>query len=853
MKSPMMGVIRRRGGRAYATAVVAWAVSLVAALILLPPGGARAQAADSSAVTVPGPALYDPAAGTQTGPAGSVTVDQTQNLTNQVVHVTWSGFTPTVGTTPQFLHQFVMYSVRVYQCRGTDPKITDCYGSSLFNADASAGFDQVPPAAGSTTPDFPSNMVLTSTRPDSPGANSGSGEAYIEVWTSRESQNLGCDSTHPCSIVVEPNYGGDALGYDSGTSDCTDHSLDSPAVGFGYEATDYVFNETGGPQGTFADGEYCAWQNRTVVPIHFAPAFGDCQPRNADFTAEGLPMLDRAMQQWDAGACLSSSDPTTVQYAGDLDEPAARKDFLAGRTGADMALTSYPADPTLAKAHPYTYVPLANSAIAVAFLVDDGQSHTRLTSMRLDARLLAKMLTQSYNYEPFATATVAPGNPSCVFDDPEFKKLNPDSATVTWPTCGAFSNIGNGNSTTIPIVTGGQTDLVQQLTTWIGDDPDAAAFLKGTPDPWGMVVDEKYQPPFAYPQESFVLQDSTGPDKDPSGNAWVGPQADRKIIKSFEWTPVQDGLDAVSRGMLSHQASCYDYDIDGLQGGHDKCSPQNLGDLGMFAIVDEARAAAYDWPTASLLNPAGAYVAPSTSSMLAAVGDMTTDTATGTQALAYGDSASPLATDASAYPLTGVDYAMAPISGIAPAKAAKISGFLREVAATGGGQVAGTVPGTMPAGFAPLTGAQQAQAAAGAAAVAPPAPASGNGGTTIIQGGQTVVNNYVSNVAGATGGAAGGSGGAVGNGGATAGGSASVGPPAPTTAGRTPSSPSAVSPTSLAPVAAGTPNPDQAGPARLVLPIVLIAGAVLFVLGPLGLLATSGALGGVRLPRRGGK
>jgi hypothetical protein len=275
----------------------------------------------------------------------------------------------------------------------------------------------------------------------------------------------------------------------------------------------------------------------------------------------------------------------------------------------------------------------------------------------------------------------------------------------------------------------------------------------------------------------------------------------------------------------------------------------------MFAIVDQARAAEYDWPTASLLNPAGAYVAPSDTSMLAAVGDMTTDTATGTAALAYGDATSPFARDVSAYPLTNVDYAMAPTSGIAPAKAAKIAGFLRDVIAPGGGQATGAVPGTMPAGFAPLSATQQAQAAAAAAQVAPAAPASGSGGTTIVQVGQTVINNYVSNNSGSTGGTVGGSsgsGGILGNTGTTTGGTASGGALAPTTAGRT-LTPPVVSPTSLAPAAAGTPNPDQAGPARLVLPVLLIAGAVLFVLGPLGLLITSGALGGIRLPRRGGK
>ena len=51
--------------------------------------------------------------------------------------------------------------------------------------------------------------------------------------------------------------------------------------------------------------------------------------------------------------------------------------------------------------------------------------------MKLNARLMAKLLTQSYDYENFPgaksdTASVA-GNPGCLFKDPEFIALNPTS------------------------------------------------------------------------------------------------------------------------------------------------------------------------------------------------------------------------------------------------------------------------------------------------------------------------------------------------------------------------------------------------------------------------------------------
>ena len=91
--------------------------------------------------------------------------------------------------------------------------------------------------------------------------------------------------------------------------------------------------------------------------------------------------------------------------------------------------------------------------------------------MRLDARLLAKMLTQSYRLSGVDNVQSVAGNPACVFDDPEFQQLNPPSENggVTFPACSQI--LGNGLPMTAPVVTGGQTDLVYQLTSWIASSP----------------------------------------------------------------------------------------------------------------------------------------------------------------------------------------------------------------------------------------------------------------------------------------------------------------------------------------------------------------------------------------------
>lgn len=378
----------RRGRWRRRLPAVALVWSVVVALGVAPIGlGAlpQAEAAQSSAVTKPGPKVWDPNTWEE-GAEGSVTVAQTKDLSNQVLQVSWSGFTPTVDTsgTPLTVvtkgSKQALYAVRVYQCRGVDPKITDCYGSKLYNADAAAGFNQKAPAEGTTTPDFPSNMAIAPTGAD------GSGATSIEVWTATQSPSLGCDATHPCSLVIEPNYGGDTQDpykARNGAVDCTDHLSDidgffNTASDGGLEA--YGAEWEGNRNAGFQIGEQCAWDKRTVVPLSFSATAADCDSRAAEFKAAGLEMANRAVQQWRSGLCLAES-PLAFQYSSSGGEPQARAAFLGGSSGVDVALTARP--DTATPARPYVYAPLASTAISVVFLVDDPDTGRELRDMKL--------------------------------------------------------------------------------------------------------------------------------------------------------------------------------------------------------------------------------------------------------------------------------------------------------------------------------------------------------------------------------------------------------------------------------------------------------------------------------------
>ncbi len=106
-----------------------------------------------------------------------------------------------------------------------------------------------------------------------------------------------------------------------------------------------------------------------------------------------------------------------------------------------MALTTLPS-PAKGAAHPFTYAPVAISAESVVFWMDNPKTGKPLTHIKLDPRLIAKLLTQSYDFEfescgkgivpkgVVGCDNAVDNNPSSLFADPEFAKLNPRIATV---------------------------------------------------------------------------------------------------------------------------------------------------------------------------------------------------------------------------------------------------------------------------------------------------------------------------------------------------------------------------------------------------------------------------------------
>jgi hypothetical protein len=655
-----------------ASASPASPISSTSALAPAPSGTSTASASASAspassagpggALTVQGPNLYDGKSGLLAQPS-SVTVSQTTNLVYQTVRVSWSNFTPSSSTT--YDTQASLYAVMVAECAGTDPASwSQCYGASNGGVEGSSG------AAG------PYNAVYDTTGPN------GSGGINITIETGLENSMLSCDENHPCSLVVVPGQGGNETGYPNTKFSCGDHSQDSAVTG-GYAEPSSTFSSTTG---------YCSWQNRIVIPLTFSGAVNGCPITSDQFSAAGSPMMSGAMLQWLTGLC-QGKNPLAISYNSEIQEPQALNEAAGGLV--DVALTTRSAsadtadDVTMPAGRRYVYAPIAVSAAAIAYWVDSPATGQPVSGLKLDQRLVAKLLTTSYSFGDGCVAGQAPppgigycdkavsGNPYGLFQDPEFKKINPAVKPVT----------GQGGSYQVPTVQSGNSDITWTLTRWIAANQGADSFLGGQPDPWGMHVNTYYKGE-QYPTDALL-----GEDPYPF------------IQHLF------DPLYPLSE-VVYHQSLNWDAGTTWQRdqyGNYDSDTPEVPGQRALFAVLDEADAAAFQFPVASVSNAAGKYVQPTAAGMAAALRDLTSD-GDGTEQVNLAS------TDPAAYPLTMIVYAAVPTACTPPAKAKAIARFLDFAA--GSGQVQGDQPGELPQGYLPLTSALRAQTRQVAAEVA---------------------------------------------------------------------------------------------------------------------------------------
>jgi ABC-type phosphate transport system substrate-binding protein len=529
----------------------------------------------------------------------------------------------------------------------------------------------------------------------------GTGTTDFDVWTSAENASLGCSNTVACSLVAVPIEGisCDPAARSLPAKDRPKGVVEAESAA-GCEAKGaFKAGSTVSPEGTedlAVSGSLwwsaSNWRNRITVPLSFAPPADVCDVVNSASSVNvyGSELLAQATSQWLPHFCLNPK-LFKIQHV-QIGEPEARNLLSTG--GASAIFTTDSQKGGYGK--PVVQAPTAVTGFAITYDIDgkNGQAYHKL---RLDPRLLAKLLTESYPaILPLKELDPAlANNPLNITDDPEFIALNP----------GIKHGVDATQAASELVALSSDSDVIEALTTYINDDPTARAWLNGKPDPWGMVVNPKYKD-IKLPVNKWPLLDTFASPKlyTPTSNdcLYEDPVPFLPLVAA-PLSTLADIAQSMQFAIANSQTICVQ-PIDGSSVGEKLVATgrQTVGHRFMIGITTLGDARRYQLHAAALQTSTNRYVTPTTASLTSAASFLQPNKATGTWALNYQQMRTAKA-GASAYPGTMLVNTVVPTKGLPATAARDYASFLRFVA--GPGQKAGPGTGELPAGYVPITAA----------------------------------------------------------------------------------------------------------------------------------------------------
>ena len=557
-----------------------------------------------------------------------------------------------------------------------------------------AGCAGQPPEAQnvSNSSNFPSNETFGVTGLD------GKGSAGFDVWTSAENASLGCSQTVSCALVAVP-----IMGISCDASATSLPGTDRPTGTAGAVAVSQCE-----AKGAFAPGQLVNpaedddltvsgslwwspsnWRNRITVPLTFAVPASACNvvSSKSSVLVYGSELMVQATGQWAPYFCLNTKLFSFVHVQ--TGEPEARNLLASGNSGA--AFTSYGQPGGYPR--PVVNAPVAVTGFAISYIIDgaNGQPYTKL---RLTPLLLAKLLTESYPAElPVQQEdTALAHNPLNITLDPEFIKLNP----------GITRGVAATEAASELIALSSDSDVIEALTTYINDNPEARTWLNGKPDPWGMVVNPAYRH-IKLPVDQWPLLSDFEPTayyaSDNNDCLHNSPVPYLPLVAAPMET-LEDISEAMQFAIANSTTVCSQ--IDGTAVGEKLVALglQTVGYRFMIGITPLADDERYRLRAAALETTNNSFVAPDNASLRAAAALLKPDDKSGTWPIPYA-ALREGRQSISAYPGTMVVYAAVPTSGL-PTIEAKDYAALLEFAATNG-QDQGLGVGQLPPGYLPMT------------------------------------------------------------------------------------------------------------------------------------------------------
>jgi hypothetical protein len=709
----------------------------------------------------------------------SVTVSQTQNITQQGLTVSWTGGQPSsisAGPQDNYLQMMECYGD---SSSGPDPE--DCeYGSTGLFTGPSQGpsgreGDLCAPGVASTSSPLPGisgDSYVYGCDPEEPGSSSPADIApcpgddcsglppssysipfipvsdpsspvygvvditqYFNQFNTNEVQEAVTDSHGDGQVQFETLTGTQAPGLGCGEpeSDGSTRNCWLVIVPRGqYEPNGYKINTNGtaGPVSAMASSPLSAsnWSMRIQIHLGYAPVQAFCPIGTQELETVGTQLISRAVASWQL-ALNNQANCTKIYGFSAVPEETSTTQLSDPAAGSGLAFTTIPIGSeanrgTSAAGTPTVtdvlYAPVAISAVDFGFNISQGAGYVS-TPIKLTPQLVAQALTQVYRTDLPDFYPALQG-----FPGPTWSQSNP--LNISKDTQFAALNpevLGTATSQPLaPLLTEDHSSVNQQVWQWLQGDTSAVAWLDGS-SPAGDTVaaDPSYT--------ALDLGQSSAADSFPRAYGTClnlgtftspGQAAKPETRCSLDLLAyVNNYDDAAAKIVTAYNpvAGAWDPNAigpDGTLGWWQKFSPEPPGFRFVWGLSDMADLAAYGVTGAELCDDSGSTcVSPTTASVTTALNSATADS-TGLLQV------NPAKPGTGGWPLTQVVYAAVSTDQDPQA----LSDYADLIAyAAGQGQTAGVAPGDLPPGYLPLPASLQSQAQAVVAqlrALASPSP-----------------------------------------------------------------------------------------------------------------------------------
>jgi len=468
--------------------------------------------------------------------------------------------------------------------------------------------------------------------------------------------------------------------------------------------------------------------NSAVVPLDFAAQVTGCPASDAQVNVANSYSITNFLPDAVDATCAAAGGVVAVNTS--TDNTQAVGDYVAG--SADVAFIDNPSDPAQVASllgQGYSLIPVTLSGTSESFLggaVESGNEYP-IDSYNLTPNMAAGLLTSAYQ-QPSGSLTSG-SKPTFRLAD----NLTAALAAATPPvTCTALYGCPKAKAKQVPFEQAFDTfDLLNPVPTGnyigpkilgsfnanvaSGSSYQATSWFCDAPNtPFDVTVAENPTVPGGQPVPTTVKVTDTNVASTtlvtpPLGSSiWPPYQGAKWIYPSCSGYSNLPALSATASDFSADETPALQAKAmrSWCYAGGVLPSPANPGlPCIAFGLMDSSQAQFYGLSTASLLNAAGRFVAPSTASLEAAANAMTPCPSGLLTCPAGTYTVNPANPDPAAYPLPDITYAVVPNTTLPYAKATAIKQLLTNL-------VDYSHSGAVPSGYAPLPDAMYQAAVA---------------------------------------------------------------------------------------------------------------------------------------------